>query len=516
MLPARSLWTLVALSLSHLIATVYCLPVYSDIIQDDVKNFFHLSNPGSADMWTDRLVPVVIELRSSEATTLVKTAMWLIEKETCVKFRDITAQTDSMPVDYVRIIDGSSCMSSVGRRGGPQILELGSGCRSIGIALHELLHTLGFWHEHNRSDRDRYVTINWGNILSGNLEEFKIRSDDSELVKNVEYDYHSIMHYRVNEFSRYDDFNNPAFDTIVVRGIPEAAEVTRTTLGQRVELSYLDIKKIRWLYSCEIAYCMWPNLPNGRLYPARSKYEPGDVITLYCNSGFYPIIDNSIKCKSNGKWAGTVPFCMDLPNDYNYNTYLYEDFENDTTHAKWTLQTPKWKLGRGQSPCLDIGPHFDHTNENSTGNYLYVDTSKLEEKQVAEVKADGRSCRGSNCCLMFYYNMFGAHHDTLNVYVALFVGKLVKQVWSSPSEHSRDWTAVIIKDINQHMGQISSTYQVIFRVYRQTGTSAIVAIDDVFMGLCSEIMDYYKSVMAFNQTATKDSLDSDSQGFGLL
>lgn len=36
-----------------------------------------------------------------------------------------------------------------------------------GIVLHELMHVLGFWHEHTRADRDRYIRVNWNEILPG-------------------------------------------------------------------------------------------------------------------------------------------------------------------------------------------------------------------------------------------------------------------------------------------------------------------------------------------------------------
>ena len=35
-----------------------------------------------------------------------------------------------------------------------------------------MMHTLGFYHEHSRSDRDKYVKINWGNITEGKADNF--------------------------------------------------------------------------------------------------------------------------------------------------------------------------------------------------------------------------------------------------------------------------------------------------------------------------------------------------------
>jgi len=45
---------------------------------------------------------------------------------------------------------------------------LGDGyCLEKGAIIHELMHAVGFWHEHQRPDRDDWVNILWDNIIDG-------------------------------------------------------------------------------------------------------------------------------------------------------------------------------------------------------------------------------------------------------------------------------------------------------------------------------------------------------------
>ena len=54
----------------------------------------------------------------------------------------------------------------MGRVGGKQTTSLGRGCAHHSIIVHELGHIVGFWHEQNRPDRDKYVNILWDNIVT--------------------------------------------------------------------------------------------------------------------------------------------------------------------------------------------------------------------------------------------------------------------------------------------------------------------------------------------------------------
>lgn len=68
-------------------------------------------------------------------------------------------------------VSSCRCWSNIGRDGGQQVVSLSVfGCLEHGIIQHELLHALGFHHEHTRSDRDQYVRIHWENVPAGDLK----------------------------------------------------------------------------------------------------------------------------------------------------------------------------------------------------------------------------------------------------------------------------------------------------------------------------------------------------------
>ena len=56
------------------------------------------------------------------------------------------------------------CASNVGRQGGKQQVILNPSCLMVGIALHQIMHVLGFLHEQSRRDRDKYIRIDYDEI----------------------------------------------------------------------------------------------------------------------------------------------------------------------------------------------------------------------------------------------------------------------------------------------------------------------------------------------------------------
>jgi len=65
------------------------------------------------------------------------------------------------------------------------------------MIVHELGHVLGFHHEHQRWDRDDYITVHYENIKPGRSSDYDLISRTNWIVSSTPYDYRSIMHYRI-------------------------------------------------------------------------------------------------------------------------------------------------------------------------------------------------------------------------------------------------------------------------------------------------------------------------------
>lgn len=63
----------------------------------------------------------------------------------------------------------------------------------MGVIEHEIGHVLGMFHEHQRPDRNDYITVHRGNIQLMRLENFVLLIPT--VVLGVPYDYSSVMHY---------------------------------------------------------------------------------------------------------------------------------------------------------------------------------------------------------------------------------------------------------------------------------------------------------------------------------
>ncbi|XP_015909652.2 astacin-like metalloprotease toxin 5 [Parasteatoda tepidariorum] len=191
--------------------------------------------PRDSQLWPGGAVPYIISPELEFMRADIEKAMKHIEDNSCIRFVKRTHERD-----YVNIFRHTGCYSHWGRIGGENLLSLGKGCQNFIIIVHELMHAVGFEHEHNRSDRDEYVRINWENIEPKWYYAFeKLQPVQNRLL--TRFDINSVMLYGSTFFAK--SWNKYSMVTKDGNYIPQTYD--------KKSLSELDSLRIRMLYKCK-------------------------------------------------------------------------------------------------------------------------------------------------------------------------------------------------------------------------------------------------------------------------
>ena len=149
--------------------------------------------------WPGGLIPYDISKLTLAQQTLVLRAMqrWM---DTGAHIRFIPRTNELEYVNFTGQTDAGNNTSLVGyQKGGHADINITAFWwrQNEWMPAHELGHVLGFFHEHQRWDRDQFITVHYENIKPGRAADYDWITKTNWLVDRLPYDYQSIMHYRV-------------------------------------------------------------------------------------------------------------------------------------------------------------------------------------------------------------------------------------------------------------------------------------------------------------------------------
>ncbi|KAF7637096.1 Metalloendopeptidase [Meloidogyne graminicola] len=183
---------------------------------------------------------------SEQQRATVRTCIKDITSKTCVRFTELTNLNGKPPnissIYFIRYITTAYCgITYVGVNKPYNPIFLTFLCPNmVGVACHEIMHTLGAQHEHLREDRDDNINILWDNIDPQSLDDFVLSDSSVYSSYGIPYHYDSIMHYGSAAGARSYPLKTMTAKIDPVKNDP--------LMGQRKGLSQSDVDAINKLY----------------------------------------------------------------------------------------------------------------------------------------------------------------------------------------------------------------------------------------------------------------------------
>ena len=259
--------------------------------------------------------------------------------------------------------------SSVGMAGGEQFIQIGAHSWNRGTLCHEVGHALGLYHEMQRSDRDTYVIINFGNIAPSDQPNFTILPGGSNTLQGP-YDFYSVMHYSRNALS------DNGGDTISMQsGFTQFINIIGNVADRT--LSKLDRAGMAQIYGN-------PSVAPSALVTNTNDSGPGSL-----RSAIYYAFDLSPTASPAPVTPTPTTIAFQIPNtDPNFNGQVY------TIKPSFVMTAP------GDGTTIDATTQTAFNGDtNTSGPEVVLDGSNQATYEFAGVFGPAFILRQANCVI---------------------------------------------------------------------------------------------------------------------
>ncbi|CAB4007264.1 MAM and LDL-receptor class A domain-containing 2-like, partial [Paramuricea clavata] len=156
------------------------------------------------------------------------------------------------------------------------------------------------------------------------------------------------------------------------------------------------------------------------------------------------------------------------------------DFESDT--CTWTNSlvgdTFDWRRNKGSTLSGSTGPSVDHTRQDSSGYYMYIEASSPRRRGDIALLTSEEFFRTSSSgrCIKFWYHMYGKSIGSLNIYYKTNVTKQI--IWGLSGQQTTNRGSGGWK-FGQAPIRSNVVYQIIFEGIIGTSHTGDIAVDDI-------------------------------------
>jgi hypothetical protein len=235
-----------------LLTVVLLLSILAAPAQTDSNPAHQAAGVEKPQPWPGGVIPYDLSKLTPPQQVLARRAMqrW---RDTGANIKFIPRTTEAEYVNFTGQTNAGNNTSHVGFKKGERtdINITAFWWRDLEwMPVHELGHVLGFFHEHQRWDRDRCVTIHYENIKPGRAHDYDWIAQTNWLVSDLPYDYRSIMHYRVCWASRNEGECQDGVGASPCAVIAPLDKQYDGVIGQWTAngISALDAEKVRRVY----------------------------------------------------------------------------------------------------------------------------------------------------------------------------------------------------------------------------------------------------------------------------